>query len=334
MHRTARWLAAALLLTALAAAGLRGAERPKFSLAALRRDGVLIPFASFDGRAWGVQWPDSDVSVPLPISRDDIPKKWWGPQGPDTPWRALLPGGEARPLTLGKPVHAKVFCSGHPAIATDYRGGPIDPREPTVPKDALAVSGDVKVDDIVNVSVHAPEAKRVIALFTGEFNKEEALAATHFVAWAHPYSAAARAEFPIELEAFYRTSDSTTRGTWKTTYVEAIRRFPPRPGDNGCGLITFVRGWITEQEGKAPVINIGARVTYCDRAEVSFMLPFGRILIDNEVYWVYQISSWRDEVYTVSRIRATEVRPVVAVAGGGCPRDLPSGLRGRGRGGE
>jgi hypothetical protein len=64
------------------------------------------------------------------------------------------------------------------------------------------------------------------------------------------------------------------------------------------------------------------------------MLPFGRMLIDNEVYWVYQISSWRDEVYTVSRIRSTEVRPVVAVAGGGCPRDLPPGFGGRGRGGE
>ena len=93
---------------------------------------MIIPFASFDGRSWGVHWPDSDVTEPLPISRDDIPKKWWGPQGPDVPWRAVLLGGDTRPLTLGKPVHAKVFCSGHPAVATDYRGGSIDPREPTV----------------------------------------------------------------------------------------------------------------------------------------------------------------------------------------------------------
>src|SRR6185436_13130777 len=114
MNRTARRLAAASLLTALAAAGVRGADRQKFSLAALRRDGVMIPFASFDGRSWAVNWPDSDVAVPLPISRDDIPKKWWGPQGPETPWREALPGGEARPLTLGQPVHAKIFCSGHP----------------------------------------------------------------------------------------------------------------------------------------------------------------------------------------------------------------------------
>jgi len=314
-------LAASILLVALAAAGLLGAERQKFTLAALRRDGVIIPFASFDGRAWSLHWPESDLGVPLPISSADIPKKWWGPPGPDVPWTARLPGGETRPLVLGKPVHAKVFCTGHPALATDYRGGVIDPREPTVAKDGLAIAGDVKLEDIVTISVHAPEAKRVIDLITDEFNKQEKLAIDHFINWSHPFWPDERKRYPIALEAFYRSAESTSRGKWKTTYVEAIRRFPPRAADRDCGLITFVRGWIIEQEGKDPVINIGARVTYCDRAEVAFMLPFGRLLLDNDVYWVYQISSWRDEFYTVSRIRPDGVRPVVAVAGGGCPKD-------------
>ena len=50
MTRTGLRLGAAVLLAALAAAGAWGAERQKFTLAALRRDGVMIPFASFDGR--------------------------------------------------------------------------------------------------------------------------------------------------------------------------------------------------------------------------------------------------------------------------------------------
>jgi hypothetical protein len=321
MSRTALRPAAVLLLAALATAGARGAERQKFTLAALRRDGVIIPFASFDGRNWGLHWPESDLSVPMPISRGDIPKAWWGPQGPDAPWTAWLPGGETRPLTLGQPVDAKVFCGGHPAVATDYRGGPLDPREPTVPKDGLAISGDVKVQDIINISIHAPEAKRVIDLITDEFNKQEALATQRFINWTHPFWAEERKGYAIDMEAFYRSSESTPRGKWKTTYVEAIRRFPPRATDRDCGLITFARGWITEPDGKPPIINIEARVTYCDRAEVSFMLPFGRLLIDNEAYWVYQMSSWRDEMYSVTRIRPDGTRPVVAVVGGGCPKD-------------
>lgn len=315
-------LTGALLLAVLAAAGLRAAERQKFTLAALRRDGVIIPFASFDGRNWGLHWPDSDAVEPLPISRDDIPKKWWGPQGPDAPWTAwLMPGGETRPLTLQKPVHAKVFCSGHPALATDYRGGTIDVREPTVPKDGLAIAGDAKLQEIVQVSVYAPDAKRVVDAITAEFNLQEKLAAEHFTSWSHPYWSEERKRYPIELEAFYRTSDTTSRGAWKTIYIEAVRRFPPRPSDQGCGLITYVRGWITEQAGKPPIINIGARVTYCDRAEVAFMLPFGRLLVDNETYWVFQISSWRNEVYTVARTRADGVKPIVVVSGGACAKD-------------
>jgi hypothetical protein len=321
MSRTALRLAAVLLLAALATAGARGAERQRFTLAALRRDGVIIPFASFDGRSWGLHWPESDVGVPLPISRADIPKGWWGALGPDVPWTAWLPGGETRPLTLGKPVHAKVFCSGHPAIATDYRGGALDPREPTVPKDGLAVAGDVKIQEVINISIHAPEAKRVIDLITDEFDTEEELATKRFMNWTHPYSTEERKEYAIDLEAFYRSTESTPRGKWKTTYVEAIRRFPPRAMDGNCGLITFARGWITEPDGKPPVINIGARVTFCDRAEVSFMLPFGRLMVDNEAYWVFQMSSWRDEMYSVTRIRPDGVRPVVAVVGGGCPKD-------------
>jgi hypothetical protein len=69
LPRTGLRLAAALLLAALAAAGLGAAERQKFTLAALRRDGVIIPFASFDGRAWSLHWPDSDKVVGAARSR-------------------------------------------------------------------------------------------------------------------------------------------------------------------------------------------------------------------------------------------------------------------------
>jgi hypothetical protein len=42
--------------------------------------------------------------------------------------------------------------------------------------------------------------------------------------------------------------------------------------------------------------------------------------LGGENYWVYQMSSWRDEVYTVALMRPDEVRPVVTVFGGGCPK--------------
>jgi len=43
--------------------------------------------------------------------------------------------------------------------------------------------------------------------------------------------------------------------------------------------------------------------------------------VGKDSYWIYQMSSWRDEVYSVSRVSQDGVRPVVAVSGGSCPRE-------------
>jgi hypothetical protein len=323
-----------LVVTAIPVAPvvLAGQGKTAFGLGVLRRDGVLIPFCSFNGRTWTADWPGSDGSIALPISLSDIPKRWWGAPGPAAPWTAWSIDAEPRPLKLEKPQQVQVFCGTHLGIKTDYQGtGDIDPREPTVPKDGVAIAGDAKLLPVIPVSLYSGDAKRIVEAITDDFNKEEETAASHFLNWEHPFSADERKATPIQLEAFYRARESTPSGDWSTSYVEAVRRFPARLGDNDCGLITFVRGWVLEREGRKPVIDIGARITYCDRADVSFMQPFGRLLIDREPYWVYQISSWRDEIYGVSRVRPEDVRPVMAVAGGGCPTKAPG--RGRGRGG-
>jgi hypothetical protein len=62
---------------------------------------------------------------------------------------------------------------------------------------------------------------------------------------------------------------------------------------------------------------------------VSFIQPFGRIRLERgsgraaggDVFWIYQSSSWRDEFYSVARVAPEGVRPVLVVAGGGCPKE-------------
>ena len=315
-------IALALLLAAPAATRLSGDDRLKFNLGVLRRDGVLLPFVSFDGRGWNIQWPDADAPVALPISLADVPVKWFGPVGPAAAWTAWFADGTTRKLAIGKPLQVAVFCSGHLALTTDYRGGDIDPREPTVPKDALAITGNVEVAPITTISLLAPAAALLVKDFTDRFNESEKLAAGAFESWKHPWSADERKTFPIELEAFYRATESRPGGTdFRTTYVEMVRRFPARPEDNGCGLITYARGWMTEVAGKKPVTSLATRVTYCDRDQVAFMQPLGRLRINKDSYWVYQMSSWRDETYFVARVSQDGVRPVVAVSGGSCPRE-------------
>jgi len=326
-------LAAPILVLALAAAvPLVADDRQGFGLGVLRRDGVLIPFGSYNGRSWTADWPGPGSNVTFPISLGAVPARWWGAAGPAASWTAWLTGGTRTPLALRKPELTRVFCATQLGVRTDYTGEPFDPREPTAPKAGLAIAGNATLLPVTQVSVLSADAKRIVEAITDDFNKEEDVANSHFTLWMHPYDADERKAYPIELEAFYRSREATPSGEWMTSYVEAVRRFPARVQDHDCGLITFVRGWVIEREGKKPVIDVGARITYCDRADVSFMLPFGRLMIDREPYWVYQISSWRDELYGVSRAKPDSMRPVLAVAGGGCPKEALEPRRGRGRG--
>jgi hypothetical protein len=330
-----RRIGPALALAIAATIPVDGQGRSSFGLGVLRRDGALIPFTSYNGRVWTADWPGADTNAVLPIGLGDVPKRWWGAPGPGAPWTAWLLDGTSRSLALTKPELLPVFCATHLGIRTDYEGKDFDPRDPTIAKDGIAIAGDAKLLSIAAVSLYAQDAKKIVGAITDDFNREEKTAASHFMNWQHPFDEASRMDYPIELEAFYRARESTPNGEWLTSYIEAVRRFPALLGDNDCGLITFVRGWVLERDGRKPVIDLGARITYCDRADVSFMLPFGRLIIDREPYWVYQLSSWRDELYGVSRVRPDQVRPVMAVVGGGCPRDaaVPGRGRGRGRGG-
>ena len=220
-----------------------------------------------------------------------------------------------------KPVTIPVFCSTRLAIATDYTGGSFAPRGSDGPEG--------RTRDCRHRAARAhrqrfgasqPDARRLVGVITDDFNEQEAEAARRFTRWKHPFTPAQRQKVPIELEAFYRASEHTSRASGRRPTSRRCGSFQPGPADHDCGLVTFAQAWIREQPGKAPDVDLGARVTYCDRADAAFMLPFGRLHLGDDVYWVYQTSSWSDELYTVSRMSPKETRPVVVVSGGFCAR--------------
>ncbi|HEX5475043.1 MAG TPA: hypothetical protein VFX12_10315 [Vicinamibacterales bacterium] len=307
-------------MAALAAAAftvcLRATGGPAFTIAVLRRDGLMIPFASYDDGDWHQPWPMTLRGHNVPISLADVPSDWWGAAGPRSAWTAWLTGGGTRRLTLGAPLRLPVFCSFRLAISTDYRGAPAEGAEPTMPKDGLAIAGGVPLLPIESVPRDSADWQQMAKIVVGKFNAAERTAADAFLDWRHPYSREQREQRPVALEAFYRTP-LLDKG-WTASYVEAVRTFPPAPEDKGCGLITYAFGWVMQRPGSTPRMELAARVTYCDRADVPFMLPFGRVDLGHDTYWVYQLSSWRDEYYHVDRVRHDSIREEANFDGGSC----------------
>jgi hypothetical protein len=290
------------------------------ALAVLRRDGVMMPFASFDRDSWRVTWPISpQPQVAIPITRDGIPKEWWGTRSPDQ-WLAYLTDGREVFLDVTAPAMIPTFCGRRLGVRTNYQ-----PREPLppvrvdpFPKDGLVISGGVPLEPIETMNASSAEWTEMAVALLDQFNEiedEHIRLVRTARGWRHPFEKAARKALPVRLESWYR-SPSSEPG-WTVSYVEAVRQYPPRAEDKNCGLETLVSGWVHHQNGTmSGKPELRAKLTYCDRVGATFMLPFGRIRPRSQPYWVFQLSGWESEWYEVVSTRPDRIRYVIEVLAG------------------
>ena len=336
----AGWCAAAAVL-APAVAGLMArtpdaaviagqpAEAPRLMLGVLRNDAIVLPFAAFDGKRWSTPWPGSlddfgGASRELPVSLASVPRSWWGGREPG-PWK-VWPTATAtpRPLTLLSPAMARVgmirqlgFRTDHPPVLP-----PVPPSELPFPKVGLAVAGEVDVEPISQVSRLAGTWRTFNDSLRADFDKaeEQALRAIRLRSdWVHPVKREARLQIPTELEAWY-VSPLPESGA-QLSYIEAVKKYPLTPEDDGCGLETFVSGWVHRGDAAKPETALKAVVGYCDRRAVSYMLPLGRMTLGRRVHWVFQMSGRDHEWYAVIENNQRRIKYVAQYQAGRAPTE-------------
>jgi hypothetical protein len=292
-------------------------------LAVLRRDGVMLPFAAFKGSSWSVPWPEALRYQELPITVASVPDRWWGGWRPDS-WEAWLPDGSHRPLELDAPITLRLACNTRLGFKTSYRASLALPPVPTepFPKEGLAVAGGVRVDPIEIVDRSAAAWGALAIALLGEFDHaedREISAAAAGSGWRHPVRTSDRRARAVRIESWYRTIDYGNGGT--VSWIEAVRSYPPRPEDEGCGLETFFSGWVYHDKGEtAPRADLSARLMYCDRVGAAYMLPFGSIRLRQSSYWVYQLAGYDSEWYAVARLGRPRIRVVAEYFAGRCAR--------------
>ena len=186
-------------------------------LAVLRRDGVLLPFAAFNGRQLDcvlarrsattgvayqhrrrarslVGWAKAGIVAGL-ADRWTRP----APRGPDADRVSQLlrysPWAFARTTPQPKPPP--------PVVARPF------------PKDGLGVSGGVSVEAIEVVDKTSAEWNSLAIDLVREFDRvedREVLGAGANAGWKHPLRPAQRKAIPIRLESWYRVPDRRDRG--------------------------------------------------------------------------------------------------------------------------
>ena len=327
--------AVCLPIVAFGALALHGQDRPpraqlaadhdgRGALAVLRRDGILFPFASFNRDTWRVTWPVRlNPTIEIPATAAAIPKGWWGTRSPDQ-WLAYLANGDETYLELKDPTTFRSFCGSLLGMRTTYQSREPPPPVPVdpFPKDGLAISGGVPLEPIETVPSESPEWGAMAVSLLKDFDTAEKLTIDNvrrYARWRHPIPEAARRQMPVRLEAWYRAPSGEPG--WVTSYVEAVRPYPPQPDDEGCGLETLVSGWVHHKDGRlSDKTQLTAKLTYCDRVGATYMLPFGRIRPKEQTYWVFQLSGWESEWYEVVSVRPEKVRYALEVLARGAGR--------------
>ena len=291
----------------------------------MRRDGVFVPFAAFDGD-WSAPWPATVDNIELPIALDAVPRKWWGGELPARwtffPARGFSP--TPTPLSVSGPVLVMAGVERRLGVRSDYRSP--DPAPPPFelpyPKEGLAIAGDLTPERISPVSNQSPTWRTMPESILDDIEEAESktiAALRQSARWVHPHSRETRHKVKVELEAWY-TSMLEQPG-FAISYIEAVKKYPALPEDEGCGLETFITGWLhVNSRIPKPKAELTARITFCDRVGASYMLPLGRVRVKNRTHWIFQLSSWEREWYVVAEATPGRVRYVVEYNGGGRPR--------------
>jgi len=316
---TVRAIAAAAAALFLVAVPHAAEPRPgSFGVGALRRDGVVIPFAAFDGRGWSSSWPAPAVDVTVPITVRAVPARWWGPTGPLETWQAWLekPGAsalEASPLRVVQPDWVDVHCRRQVGLRTDYRADrPMPPRtEQPYPKDGVAVSPAQPVDRIEIASANPQDLRTLAPVLRGAFNDAERSveAKTN-----HPIGRSSREGVEPTIEAVYAFGDNP-----RVYYVEATRTYRTLGQSAGeCAAIGFGTGWFVRDAAGVRALAMTVDLLGCDRNFASYMLPFGVMRLNDHVYWIAQFSGWDHERFVILDIGRKSVEVMVSAWGGSC----------------
>jgi hypothetical protein len=292
-------------------------DRP-FSVAVLRRDGLVIPFAVFDN-GWKTPWPAGFPSE-MPISLTDVPERWWGVDEPFERMDLWRDGKRAGDVTItGVTVTRAMMCQPRVVLRSNYKptAEVPPPFERPHPKDGLLVGGGVPVQRIESVLRGAPDWNRTLVTITPEFNRSETRAAGGFSSWRHPLPADDRRLVPITIESLYRAPSEAPE--WTSYFVEAVRQYPAgRRDKDNCGPLTYVYGWVMLGPDERSWVRLTAQIAYCDRFGVRYMLPFGTVTAKNRIYWIFQFAGAESEWYEITRPQPGRIESAASFHAGSC----------------
>jgi hypothetical protein len=304
--RTCLRLALAALLMATASA-----QSERFTLAIVRLDGRIVPFAAYDRSRWERAWPEAAEATDGTPTIENTPSVWRrrGDRVPNV-WRVWPSSGASRIEAHVKGVEiVEAHCQGQVALATDL---PEAKGEHPL-KFGVAVDSNLPIGSIEEVPRSDVMWRTAEQAVVANFSRLEAAEAQADHVQLLPESPAP----VVQITELYREAKSPR----SPMYIVAEKKYRTArfPQDPGCTALTIMTGYLVPTDAGTLILrDPKVFLTDCDAKEVRTGLPLAALRVSDQLFWVLQEHGYEDETYVIAEIGPSYVRYPIDVNGGGC----------------
>lgn len=311
-----------LLMSSLVTNTLAAPSGQGFVVGLLRPDGLIIPFAYFNGADFTNPWQkprNFGPNAPSTITDLDIP--WFsGFTAPTDSWFAWYPEGGKRLITK-QPIKINSHCSEVWGLPTGEvkRKFPDHVYEPT--KTGLVTNKKIDVSPFSNISKSGADSQFILKVLRPFFDKgeEEALRKTGIDAYYE--NELRRSKGIVKSTGLQLMSSQKARLTAKESifFVEVTKKYPKTSDskDRECKLISYQKSWVLHAQ-KPTLLSSEFEVTDCDMKNVSTGKAIGVVRIKDLVYIVHMNIGYEGESYSIFRLESGKLKQVLETFGGGC----------------
>jgi hypothetical protein len=317
-----RWWVPRVLVASLIAAAA-GAQAPEPTVVAvMRSDGIVLPFARFDGRAWTAFPGDGAESASRFPQTYELPSTWRVHPVDGAPARRVGAGSSVAFNTEGENWYQTW------GQITDYTPRRLPSEdEPRAGRIGVALSGtamNASVTTFVRRGPRSAEWNGIRRVVTHAFGRAEhdSLIQPSVVANAAGWpriravpDSAERAARPVALRSMFAARPRVGGG--RLYYVDAYKVYPAERPDGGCPPAVYYQGWFRQAELDGAPTLMGEVLTLgfgCDSpgAEPSTVVPFGAFTIGGRSFVVLERMYYEGGERDLLEVTRSGLRPALA----------------------
>ncbi|MCA1616245.1 MAG: metal-dependent hydrolase [Acidobacteria bacterium] len=254
------------------------------TVAVIRPDGVIVPFAQFKDGGWSNPWPKGpDEPAAESRSLPDAPADWFAPGGAHAPlwhYRSRTSGAGRAVLHASAVVKVDNHCQTMWGLATDHpRAGSEEDCRGSL---GVALDSEREIGLPVRLDQARGEWAALASHIRRRFERDEAkaaeaLAGSAYAPWLPPREERIKTDPAIEEILCFELS-----GGRRLCSFAAERKYarPPSARDAGCESVSAFGGWLSQTgEGRPLLIEQGLALSDCERKFVGAVHPLGSLRI-------------------------------------------------------